>query len=165
MLAAASLLGCGAGSEAPTGPIVTFDACAPLVLLPDATATDAQLNGISAALALWNTIAGTRLDVSAMPPDGVSTVPIHFQPAAAPMHGLYDPQAVAIFINDDLSDLASEMAITIAHEVGHTFGLVHIPDGTRPSVMNPGNLSVTPNAADVATLAGIWGSCTPTSTD
>ncbi len=162
MLAAASLLGCGPGSDGPTGPFVTFDACAPLVLVPDASATDAQLGGISAALALWNTAAGTRLDVSQTPPDGVSTVPIHFQAAAAPMHGLYDPQAVAIFINDDLSDLSSALAVTIAHEVGHTFGLLHIPDGTRPSVMNPGNLSVTPNAADVATLAGIWGSCPPT---
>jgi hypothetical protein len=154
------MLGCGAGADTPTGPIVTFDACAPLVLVPDATATDAELAGIASALALWNTTAGTQLDTSTTPPDGVSAVPIHFQAAAAPMHGLYDPQAVAIFINEDLSSLPSEMAITIAHEVGHTFGLVHIPESTRPSVMNPGNLSVTPNAADVATLAGIWGSCT-----
>jgi hypothetical protein len=159
MLAAAPLLGCGAGSDAPAGPIVTFDACAPLMLVPDATATDAELGGIAAALALWNGTAGTRLETGSTPPAGISTVPIHFQAAAAPLNGLYDPQAVAIFINDDLSDLPAAMAVTIAHEVGHAFGLVHIPDSTRPSVMNPGNLSVTPNAADVATLAGIWGSC------
>jgi len=161
MLAATALLGCGQGSGAPNGPFVTFNACAPLVLVPDPGATDAQLSGIAAALGLWNSAAATRLDANSTPPDGVSTVPIHFQPAAAPMHGLYDPQAVAIFINDDLSGLASELAVTIAHEVGHTFGLMHIPDGTRSSVMNPGNLSVTPNAADVAALAAIWGSCPP----
>ena len=162
MLAAAALGGCGAPNDTPTGPFVTFDACAPLVLVPDASATDAQRSGISAALALWNTAAGTHLDVSATPMDGLSTMPIHFQAAAAPMHGLYDPQAVAIFINDDLSGLSSELAVTIAHEVGHTFGLLHIPDGTRASVMNPGNLSVTPNPADVAALASIWGSCPTT---
>jgi hypothetical protein len=160
MLAGAPLLGCGSGGDAPTGPIVTFDACAPLQLVPDATATDAELGGISAALALWNTTAGTQLASGAQPPAGVSSVPIHFQPAAAPMHGLYDPQAVAIFINDDLSTLPAALSVTIAHEVGHALGLVHIPESTRASVMNPGNLTVTPNAADVATLAAIWGSCT-----
>ena len=158
-LAATPLLGCGSGNDAPTGPIVTFDACAPLTLVPDASATDEQLAGIAAALALWNGTAGTQLQVSATPVPGASTVPIHFQAAAAPMHGLYDPQAVAIFINDDLSDLASPMAVTIAHEVGHAFGLVHIPEGTRASVMNPGNLTTTPNAGDVADLANLWGAC------
>jgi hypothetical protein len=159
MPALAPLLGCGASADAPTGPLVTFDACAPLVLVPDASATDAQLAGLTAAVALWNGTAATQLQVGTAPPAGASTVPLHFQPAAAPMHGLYDPHAVAIFINDDLSDLASPLAVTIAHEVGHAFGLVHIPEGTRASVMNPGNLSTTPNAGDVAALADLWGTC------
>jgi hypothetical protein len=159
LAAAAPLLGCGANPDASTAPAVTFDACAPLVLVPDATATQAELDGVSAALALWNSAASTQLTAGPTAPDGVSAVPIHFQAAAAPMHGLYDPQAVAVFINDDLSALPAAMAVTIAHEVGHVFGLVHIPPSTRASLMNPGNLTVTPNAGDVAALVGIWGTC------
>ena len=62
-----------------------------------------------------------------------------------------------MFINTDLSGGAQ--AVTIAHEIGHAFGLAHVPSGERASVMNPGNLNVEPNAADVATLALRWGGC------
>ena len=53
----------------------------------------------------------------------------------------------------------SAQAVTIAHEIGHAFGLAHVPAGERASVMNPGNLNIEPNADDAATLALRWGAC------
>ncbi len=80
-----------------------------------------------------------------------------FRSQARPFHGLYDAPSGQIYINDDLA--GDELAITIAHEVGHSFGLVHIPSNERASLMNPANLTVVPTPADVATLAGLWGRC------
>jgi hypothetical protein len=150
-------IGCGQDPSA-VGPAVAFNACAPLTLVPDATATEAQLAGVAAGAALWNASAGTELGPASAAGGAIGpAVPIHFQVAAAPFHGLYDPPDGQIFINDDLT--GEELAITIAHEVGHSFGLVHIPPGVRPSLMNPGNLTVSITPEDVATLAGLWGRC------
>ena len=149
--------GC-AQDPAASGPAVTFDPCTPVTLVPDAAATDAQLQGVAAGAALWNASAASDL-LSASSAGGSTwpTLPIHFQVAGAPFHGLYDAPSGQIYINDDLT--GDELAITIAHEIGHSFGLVHIPSNVRPSLMNPANLTVDPTAADVATLAGLWGRC------
>jgi hypothetical protein len=145
---------------------VVFNPCAPLALVADPGATADQAQGVAAGLALWNNAAGTQLSMlnalaSASAGDAGSTagpsLPIHFQTAGAPFRGLYDPIDVEIFINNDLS--GSPLPIVIAHEIGHSFGLVHIPDGERPSLMNPDNMTVTPTPTDVATLAAVWGRC------
>jgi hypothetical protein len=155
----AAALGC-AQNEAPGGPAVTFNPCASVTLAPDATATTVQLAGIAAAAALWNQSAGSALamtssaNAAAAP---TSTLPIHFQTAAAPIHGLYDAPGGEVFINNDLS--GSNLTITLAHEIGHSFGLVHIPPDVRLSLMNPGNLTVSITPEDIATLAGLWGRC------
>jgi hypothetical protein len=166
LVAAIAAIGCAAGGGA-TGPAVTFDPCTSLALAPDATATAAELQGIAAAAALWNESAGSALAMFATAPatapapggpdGGVSGLPIHFQTAAAPIHGLYDAPSGQVFINNDLS--GSQLSITLAHEIGHAFGLVHIPPDVRPSLMNPGNLTVSITTEDVATLAGLWGRC------
>lgn len=157
LVAVAATVGCASG-EAPSGPAVTFNPCASVTLVPDATASPVELAGIAAAAALWNQSAGSALAmVSTTGASGGPMLPIHFQTAAAPIHGLYDGPDGEVFINDDLS--GSELAITIAHEIGHSFGLVHIPPDVRPSLMNAGNLTVSITPADVATLAGIWGRC------
>jgi hypothetical protein len=162
-LAAAVTLGC-APAPASGGPAVTFDPCTPVMLIPDANATADQVAGVAAGAALWNASAGadvltTSALPSPLPGDGgvAPTLPIHFQTAAAPFHGLYDAPNGQIFINEDLT--GEELAITVAHEVGHSFGLVHIPPDQRASLMNPGNLTVLPTPQDVATLAGLWGRC------
>jgi hypothetical protein len=148
--------GCGQPDNATTVDGLTFDPCKPLVVVPDATATDAERQGIAGALALWNSIAGSQLSTAdAAPSDGTASVVLHFQAAAAPFHGLYDAKTAQIYLNSDLAGGAEQ--ITLAHEIGHSFGMVHISG--RASVMNAGNLTVAPNAGDVSTLAGLWGSC------
>jgi hypothetical protein len=149
-------VGCGAGNALSSdGPYVAFDACAPLHLTTDAGLTDAQAAGILAAMPLWNERAGTQIMMGADP--GATGLPIHFQNAGAPFHGLYDAPSGQVFINTDLS--GAPLAITIAHEIGHAFGLAHVPADQRTSVMNPNNLNVEPTAEDVDTLATRWGGC------
>ena len=158
MLAAlGSAIGC-AQNPSSSGAAVTFDPCTPVALVPDATATEAQLAGVAAGAALWNSSAASDLLPASSAGGGSGpTLPIHFQIAGAPFHGLYDAPSGQIYINDDLA--GEELAITIAHEVGHSFGLVHVSSNERASLMNPANLTVLPTAADVATLAGLWGRC------
>ena len=156
-LAVALVIGCAPGPAA-TGAAVTFDPCTPVALVPDATATEAQLAGVAAGAALWNSSAASDLLPGNSAGGGSGpTLPIHFQVAGAPFHGLYDGPSGQIYINDDLT--GEELAITIAHEIGHSFGLVHVSSNERASLMNPANLTVLPTTADVATLAGLWGRC------
>jgi hypothetical protein len=156
-------VGCGDPSAGAGGPAIRFDPCRSVALELDVGATGDQQTGASTAIGLWNSAAGTDLSMvqllTAPPLDASqaapSTLPIRFQPAAAPSHGLFDPTLGEVFINDDL--VARPLAVTIAHELGHAFGLVHVTN--RPSVMNPGNLDIEPNSADVGALANLWGRC------
>ena len=152
-------VGCGDGALGSGDPVL-FDACAPLSLVADADVTDAQAAGLRAAIALWNERAGTRLTLAV--DRGAPGLPIHFQAAAPPFHGLYDAPNAQVFVNTDLAGNA--LAITIAHEVGHAFGLSHVPAAQYTSVMNPNNLVVEPTLEDVDTLAMRWGSCLASAT-
>jgi hypothetical protein len=157
----AVVAGCGeAASSLALQGAVRFDPCTPVVLAPEADATTAQRGGVQAAALLWNARAQTRLSVR--PPEETASLvapalTVRFQAAAAPSHGFFDPDTGDVFINDDLS--AHPLAVTIAHELGHAFGLAHVAG--RPSVMALGNLDVEPNDADVAAVAGLWGRCDP----
>ena len=151
-----ALVAAGCGEPAsPAGDAVEFDACTPVALVLDAGVTPAQSAGIAAAIALWNDRAGTQLTLAG--DQGGPALPVHFQSAAPPFHGLYDAPSGQVFINTDLSGPA--LAITIAHEFGHAFGLAHISAGQRSSVMNPNNLVVEPTPEDIDTLAMRWGAC------
>ena len=163
--------GCGASSSDAVVNAVRFDPCRPLALVLDDGITAARTAGVQAARDLWNQSAFARLSVelaatptgpagappAAPPTDASPTLPVHFEVAADPSHGYFDPVVGEVLINDDLT--ARPLAVTIAHEIGHAFGLVHVSG--RPSVMNPGNLDVEPNAGDVAALAALWGQCDP----
>ena len=136
---------------------MAFDPCQPLLLIPDPAATAAERDGIAAGAALWNEIAGARLSVAGADAGADPALPIHFQTAAAAFHGFYDASIGQVFINTELG--GSAQAVTIAHEIGHAFGLAHVPAGERASVMNPGNLNIEPNTNDAATLSLRWGAC------
>ncbi len=141
---------CSACNSAPIDPII-FDPCGLTVAAPDATV--AQLAGVDAALASWSAVGvnATRA--------GSGEVPIEFRDdPAAVEYGLYDDEAGVIYINTSVTD-PDALAVTIAHELGHAVGLVHIPPATRGSVMNPGNQSIAPTPADAATVAARWASC------
>jgi hypothetical protein len=157
-----SFAACDGSSSDSVVSAVRFDPCHPLALIVDAGTSADRAAGVRAAADLWNGAARAQLSLDEAPAapavdaSGAAppTLPVAFQAAAAFSHGYYDPTG-HVLINDDLT--AGPLAVTIAHEVGHAFGLVHVT--SRPSVMNPGNLVVEPNAGDVAALAALWGSC------
>ena len=128
-----------------------FDGCEPLTFTaPDAT--DAQLASIDAAIGEWRAVGVAALTGSSAD----STLEIVFEPAGSAFYGYYDGSS--IYINSALTD-DSKRAITIAHELGHALGLVHVPANQRASVMNPGNLVVAPTSEDASAIAARWGEC------
>jgi hypothetical protein len=154
----AALAACG-GATSPESH-TAHDACAPLaVTAPGATA--AQQSGIAGALALWRGRGAAAFDpAGAAASAGGATVAIEFDAAAETFHGIYDADADRVLINRELTDPAA-LAIVIAHELGHAFGLVHIAPGDRISLMNPGNLITAPTDADQRALEALWGACRP----
>lgn len=106
---------------------------------------------MSDAQALWRDRGAPAVGLRAD-----TTVPVVFEEAADAFHGLYDDTAGVIYVNTALTD-PRELSIVIAHELGHAFGLPHVTG--RASVMNPGNLTITPNASDQAALEALWGNC------
>jgi hypothetical protein len=153
----------GAGCEPPppnTSPVV-YDPCAPLVIVIEPDTSAAERRAVEAGLRLWNERAQTHLTLAAEDtPLEVRRLSLYFQRAAGAFHGFYDDRAGAVFINRQLSG-EQERAITVAHELGHAFGLAHVAPGARPSVMNGGNLVVEPTASDAEALRQVWGACPP----
>jgi hypothetical protein len=143
-----ALAACGGPADSTID--LTHDPCAPLALV-SANASEIQTSGIEAAQDLWRDHGAPSIGLRAG-----ATVEVKFETAAGAFHGLYDDQAGMIYINNDLVDEPT-LSIVIAHELGHAFGLFHIDD--RPSVMNAGNLTITPNDADREALQALWGHC------
>jgi hypothetical protein len=160
MLAAAACAACGDPQASESAG--AHDACAPLAITA-AAATPAEQAGIDGALALWRdhgvTAFGAGLPGAAGPASTATlAIDIQFADAAAVFHGVYDPGGDRVLINRDLTEPAM-LAIVIAHELGHAFGLVHIAPAARLSLMNPGNLVTPPTDADQQAVEALWGRC------
>lgn len=149
------------GPSDPSTSYVARDPCAALTIdIP--AATPDQQSGIADALALWRGrgVAAFDLAQAGAAPADPSSIQIRFDDASATFHGLYDPASSSVLINRDLVD-RSMLAIVIAHEFGHVFGLEHIPVAARVSLMNPGNLATPPTDEDQRALEAMWGACPP----
>lgn len=133
MLVAIAMAGCG--SQAPA---ITFDPCEPVRV--------SAADGVEDAIAMWRAQGVTPFEIT----DPVD-VRIELAPGAPAFYGFYDDTTATVFINTSIAD-AHQRAVTIAHELGHVLGLVHVPREERASVMNPGNLTVEPTAADAEAL-------------
>lgn len=136
------------------------DVCAPISLAvrDPAAPTDLQRAGIDGALALWRDRGIGMVSLVDAGTAGPDAIALRFQLAALPFHGLYDDETDTVYINSSLVD-PSPLAITIAHELGHSFGLLHVPASERRSLMNPGNLVTPPTDADLAAIQALWGRC------
>lgn len=139
---------CGAGGDNTID--ITHDVCAPIAVTSSGSSA-VQTEGIDDALALWRARGVPYLGEL-----GDSAIEIRFEPAALSFHGLYDDERGVVYVNSAISDRAA-LAIVIAHELGHAFGLEHIT--ARESLMNPGNLDQPPTPEDEAALQELWGRC------
>ncbi|HUS65464.1 MAG TPA: hypothetical protein VMZ28_13020 [Kofleriaceae bacterium] len=153
-LLAASLGACAADPPGDDTLEVVFDVCQPISLIASDDATVAERRGIEQAAAMWTALAPYPLAGG----DDAQRIEVVFQDAAAAFHGFYDDQRGIVFVNRGLTD-EHQRAVTVAHELGHSFGLLHIETRARASVMNPANLVIEPNADDADALAALWGEC------
>jgi hypothetical protein len=134
---------------------VTYDPCATTALeLPEEATPDQRL-AAQRALDLWSDVLGST--VSLEPEGATASVPIVFERGAPIFHGLYDDVEGVIYLNEVVEGEA--LAVTLAHELGHAFGLWHVAPRERSSVMNPGNDVVVPDATDAASVRALWPSC------
>ncbi len=131
-----------------------YDPCSGVVVSAK-NATAAELSSVDAAVDMWVEAGGFLLTREARPDWPV--LEVKFERAPKAQHGVYDDERGLVFVNRRLED-SCERAITIAHELGHAFGLWHVEG--RPSLMNEHNLSVRPTPADVDSVYQSWSSCT-----
>lgn len=123
-------------------------------------ATALQSTGITDAIALWRARGVPSLELE---PAGQASaleldppIEIYFEGGAPMSFGFYDDEVGTIHINASIENHRA-LAIVIAHELGHAFGLEHVSD--RTSLMNPGNYRTPPTEADQAALEALWGPC------
>jgi hypothetical protein len=150
---------CGRGGDALLD--ITYDPCEPVVVEVATDASSDELASVEDALAMWrpNGVARLSSELAGAAGDGdAQRIPLGFEDAAPLFHGIYRDEVGDVVINRRLTDRRAR-AVTIAHELGHAFGLWHVDRELRVSVMNEANLEVEPTTEDAAALIETWGSC------
>ena len=136
---------------------VTYDPCATQVVANEA-ATDDEVASLAAALALWNERGGFALTAPNAGDGGERpALRVRFQVEFGAFRGFYDDEVGEIIVNRNLA--RDQRTITIAHELGHAFGLWHVATSARRSVMNPRNTTIAPLPRDIDDVRALWGSC------
>lgn len=148
----AALVGACASNEGSTTIEVTHDACAPLSLVAEQP-TELQAAVLQGGQDLW-----TDRGAPALGRRAGAALEVRFEPASPAFRGFYDDREGVIYVNSELTD-RRVLSIVVAHELGHAFGLHHVPEGERPSLMNPGNISTPPTVEDQAEIEALWGAC------
>jgi hypothetical protein len=134
---------------------LVFDPCQPLSISTESVALEDR-QSIEEAAHLWNELAGTQLSFT---PEGAGSVSVAFEEAAPAHLGLYDDERGVIWVNRTI-ETGRALTITIAHEVGHAMGLMHVEKSSeRRSVMVPGNTETPPGEIDREALTALWGEC------
>jgi hypothetical protein len=133
---------------------IVYDPCTGIDIRAAEDTTPKELTAIDAAIEFWQAVS--NVDISRDSPRSEQHLPIRFEEAALIFRGVYQDEVGDVIINRRLDD-PNDLAITVAHELGHALGLPHIDD--RDSVMNGGNLDILPLADDVDALGVVWGPC------
>lgn len=129
-----------------------FSPCDPIALVIAGTDDSARDASVDDAVAMWNRVGATLERVA----DAPAQLPIQFEHAAGNFHGVYEDEVGVIYVNLGLTD-PHERAVTIAHELGHAFGLVH--QDREDSVMRRANVAIEPTSTDGVALRELWGDC------
>lgn len=149
-MSATLLAACASNEGAPIE--LTHDACAPLALVADAP-TPLQSAALEGGQKLW-----IERGIASLGRRAGATIEVRFEPSSTAFRGLYDDHEGVIYINSEITD-ERVLSIVVAHELGHAFGLPHVPASERVSLMNPGNISVLPTDEDRAAITALWGTC------
>jgi hypothetical protein len=144
-----ALAGCDASSESVV--VRTLDPCTP-ISINARTASAEQIASVDRGIALWH-----HVGMIGLRHDSGTDIEVVFREAPDAFYGYYDDDAAIVYVNESLA--TEEAAVTIAHELGHAFGLAHVPAAKRASVMNTANVTITPTAADASEVVALWGDC------
>lgn len=162
-------LASGCGEAGDTEIDVVYDPCQRLTLAPTSELADDERRSLKSAADMWREAAGLDLHIAEdtseqdAQEDADPTIAIHFKSGPGMIHGYYEDTSGEVVINRELTgDRARE--VTIAHELGHAFGLHHVDRSTRRSLMNKGNLETGVTEADIAVLHDRWDQCPEAST-
>lgn len=133
-----------------------FDPCADLRIAVSSDADPGDAAAVDAAMAEWSRVLPVSYElVEDTSPD---VLRVRFSSGDSYFRAIYWDAVGTVEISRDRL-AAADYPLAVAHELGHSFGLLHVDPAVRTSVMNVGNLSVSPTAEDAAEVSARWDSC------
>lgn len=134
-----------------------FDPCSQLRITVSSDADPADAKVVDAAMQMWSHVLAVQYEL--VDDDGTADVlRVHFLAGDSFFRAIYWDNIGKVEVSRDR--LAPEnYPIALAHELGHSFGLLHVDAKARPSVMNVGNLTVEPTSEDAAQVRARWAAC------